>query len=182
MGKIAVHEFMSLDGVVEDPRWTFDYPFDPKMGEAIGGIMGSTKALLMGRTTYDEFAGSWATRTAEDDAGAPFMNDTPKYVVSGTLETADWSNSTIIGSYDAEAIRSLKDTLDGDIYVSGSIRLVRAMLDDGLVDDLHLFIFPIVLGGSLARLFEEDDSFKLKLEAVEPYASGVVRMSYTLPA
>ena len=82
MGKIAVHEFITLDGVIEDPRWTMDYPFDPKMGQAIGGIMGASKGLLLGRRTYEMFAPAWSTRTAEEDPGAPFMNDTMKYVVS----------------------------------------------------------------------------------------------------
>jgi dihydrofolate reductase len=178
MGTVAVHEFMSLDGVIEDPRWTFDYPFDPKMGEAIGAVMGASKAILLGRRTYEEFAPSWAGRTAEDDPGAPFMNETPKYVVSGTLESADWSNSKVLGPYDPEAIRALKEEIDGGIYVSGSGTLVRAMLADGLVDELHLFVFPIALGGSRARLFEGDDATKLKLNGTEAYDSGVVHLSY----
>src|SRR6266540_3327364 len=146
MGKIAVHEFITLDGVIEAPTWTFDYPFDPKMGEAIGGVMGASKALLLGRRTYEEFAPAWSGRTAEDDPGAPFMNESPKYVVSATLETADWNNSTILGPYRADAIRELKERLDGDLYVSGSGTLVRALLADGLVDELHLFVFPLALG------------------------------------
>ena len=71
MGKIAVHEFITLDGVIEAPKWTFDYPFDPKMGEAIAGLMGSSKALLLGRRTYEEFAPAWSAKTAEEDPGAP---------------------------------------------------------------------------------------------------------------
>src|SRR3954453_5403597 len=130
MGKIAIHEFVSLDDVFEDPRWTADYGFDPKMGEAIGALTSGATGLLLGRRTYEMFAPAWSGRTAEDDPGAPFMNDSPKYVVSGTLESADWSNSEIIGPYDAEAIGALKQRLDGDLYVSGSGTLVRAMLDD----------------------------------------------------
>jgi len=83
MGRIVVHEFMTLDGVIENPAWSMEYAFDPKMGSAIGGIMGSSKALLLGRNTYEMFAPAWSGRTAEDDPGAPFMNETPKYVVSG---------------------------------------------------------------------------------------------------
>ena len=75
MGKIAVHEFITLDGVFETPTWTMDYPFDPKMGEAIGGIMGSSKGLLLGRRTFEMFAPAWSGRTAEEDPGAPFMNE-----------------------------------------------------------------------------------------------------------
>src|SRR5437667_11583458 len=128
MGKIAVNEFITLDGVIEEPSWTMGYPFDPKMGEAIGGIMGSSEALLLGRRTYEMFAPAWSIRTAADDPGAPFMNESPKYVVSATLQNADWKNSTILGAYSADAIRALKDRIDGGIYVSGSGTLVRALL------------------------------------------------------
>jgi len=85
MGKIAVHEFITLDGVIEKPTWTMEFPFDPKMGEAIAAIMGSSKGLLLGRPTYEQSAPAWSTRTADDDPGAPLMNESPKYVVSGTL-------------------------------------------------------------------------------------------------
>jgi dihydrofolate reductase len=177
MGKIKVHEFITLDGVIEQPSWTRDYPFDPKMGEAIGGIMGSSKALLMGRRTYEMFAPSWSGRTAEDDPGAPFMNESPKYVVSGTLQNADWHNSTILGPYNAGAIRDLKDRIDGDIYVSGSATLVRAMLADGLADELHLFVFPLALGSG-QRLFGDGDSARFSLAQADAYESGVVHLAY----
>ena len=178
MGKVTVHEFITLDGVIEQPTWTFDYPFDPKMGEAIGGLMGSCKAILLGRRTYEEFAPAWSARTAEEDPGAPFMNESPEYVVSATLQNADWKNSTILGPYNADAIRSLKDQVDGSIYVSGSGTLVRAMLADGLVDELHLFLFPVVLGSG-KRLFGEGGSpMKLTLAAADSYGSGAVHLAY----
>jgi len=178
MGKIAVHEFITLDGVIEDPRWTMDYPFDPKMGQAIGGIMGASKGLLLGRRTYEMFAPAWSTRTAEEDPGAPFMNDTMKYVVTGTLASADWRNSEIVGPYGAQEIRALKERVDGDLYVSGSATLVRAMLADGLVDELHLFVFPLALGTGL-RLFPEGGGpVKLALGGSEAYDSGVVHLTY----
>jgi dihydrofolate reductase len=181
VGRILVHEFITVDGVFEAPTWTFDYPFDPKMGEAIGGVMGSSKAMLLGRTTYEQFAPAWSGRTAEDDPGAPFMNDSPKYVVSATLQSAEWNNSTIVGAYDADAIRSLKDRIDGDIYVSGSGTLVRAMLADGLVDELHLFVFPLLLGTG-ARLFAGSTSpIKLTLAGTAAYESGVVHLTYRPP-
>ena len=84
MGTIAVHEFIALDGVYEDPSWTFEYGFDPRMGETLGEITGSAKAILLGRRTYEMFAPAWSTRTVEDDPGAPFFNDTHKYVVGAT--------------------------------------------------------------------------------------------------
>ena len=129
MGTIAVHEFITLDGVIEAPSWSFDYPYDPAMGEAIGAIMGSCTAILLGRRTYQEFAPAWSGRTAAEDPGAPFMNESPKYVVSATLRAVGWQNSTILGPYRAEAIRDLKDRVDGGIYVSvsGTLTVKRSI-------------------------------------------------------
>src|SRR5437763_914263 len=118
MGRIVVHEFTTLDGVIDNPAWSMEYGFDPKMGRAIGQIMQGCKALLMGRTTYGLFAPTWSSRTAQEDPGAPFMNESPKYVVSATLANPEWSNTTVLGAYNAEAICSLKESVDGDIYVS----------------------------------------------------------------
>jgi hypothetical protein len=97
MGKID--EFISLDGVIDEPTWIFEYGFDPKMGEAIGGAMASCEGILLGRATYEMFEPAWSARTAAEDPGAPFMNDTMKYVVSSTLEQATWRNSEIAGPY-----------------------------------------------------------------------------------
>jgi dihydrofolate reductase len=169
---------MSLDGVIDAPTWTFDYGFDPKMGEAIGAVTGRSRGILLGRATYEMFEPSWSTRTVEDDPGAPFFNDTTKYVVSGSLTTATWRNSKIIGPYDPGTIRSLKDEVDGDLYVSGSITLVRAMLADGLVDELHLFVYPLTRGSG-PRLFTEDAApAKLSLAASDAYENGVVYLAY----
>ncbi len=154
MGAIHVHEFVSLDGVIDAPSWTFDYGFDPRMGEVLGAVTERCRGILLGRTTYEMFEPAWSTRTVEDDPGAPFFNDTTKYVVSATLTTATWRNSKIIGPYDPEAIRSLKNEVDGDLYVGGSGTLVRAMLADGLIDGLHLFVYPLTRGGG-PRLFAE---------------------------
>jgi dihydrofolate reductase len=178
VGAIHVHEFMSLDGVIDTPTWTFDYGFDPKMGEAIGAFTERSGGILLGRTTYEMFEPAWSTRTVEDDPGAPFFNDTTKYVVSGTLTDATWRNSEIIGPYDPAAVRSLKDEVDGDLYVSGSGTLVRAMLADGLIDELHLFVFPLTRGPG-PRLFPEDAApGKLSLAATDAYDNGVVYLNY----
>jgi len=177
MAKIAVHEFITLDGVIEDPSWTMVYPFDPKMGEAISSIMGASEALLLGRRTFEMFAPAWSVRTAEQDPGAPFMNESPKYVVSSSLPSADWNNSTIIGPYRSQAIRDLKERLDGDLYVSGSGTLVRAMLADGLVDELHLFVFPLTLGAG-QRLFADSGPAKFELAGTDAYESGVLYLTY----
>src|SRR5262249_53160094 len=153
MGSIHVHEFVSLDGVIDAPTWTADYDFLPEMGKVLAAVTGRCRGILLGRTTYEMFEPAWSTRTAEQDPGAPFFNDTTKYVVSGTLAEATWKNSEIIGAYDPDRIRSLKDQV-GDLYVSGSGTLVRAMLADGLVDELHLFLFPLTRGSG-PRLFTE---------------------------
>jgi dihydrofolate reductase len=178
MGEIHVHEFMTADGVVDAPVWTFDYGFHPKMAETLGALTDRSRGILLGRTTYEGFEPAWSTRTVEDDPGAPFFNDTAKYVVSGTLAEATWRNSEIIGPYDPERIRRLKDEVDGDIYVSGSIQLVRGMLADGLVDELHLFVYPLTRGTS-PRLFDEgDEPRKLSLARTESYDNGVVYLAY----
>jgi dihydrofolate reductase len=148
------------------------------MGEAIGAIMGSAAGLLLGRNTYEMFAASWAGRTAEDDPGAPFMNESPKYVVSSTLESADWNNSTIIGPYDTEAIQALKDRVDGNLYVSGSATLVRAMLADGLVDDLHLFVYPLALGSGERLFTDGGPSVRFTLAETQAYDNGVLHLAY----
>jgi dihydrofolate reductase len=178
MGAVLVHEFMSLDGVIDAPTWTADYGFDPKMGEAIGAATERCRGILLGRTTFEMFAQAWPTRTVEEDPGAPFFNDTTKYVVSSTLTDPAWRNSTIIGPYDADAIRKLKDDVDGDLYTSGSVTLVRAMLADGLVDELHLYVYPLTRGSG-PRLFPEDAApGKLSLAASESYENGVLYLAY----
>src|SRR5438874_10887781 len=169
---------MSLDGVIDAPTWTFDYGFDPRMGEAIGAVTERCRGILLGRTTLEMCDPVWSTRDVVDDPVAPFFNDTTKYVVSATLTTATWRNSKIVGPYDPGAIRSLKDEVDGDLYVSGSGTLVRALLADGLVDGLHLFVYPLTRGPG-PRLFPEDAApGKLSLGACESYENGVVYLAY----
>ena len=124
------------------------------------------------------FEPAWSTRTAEDDPGAPFFNDTTKYVVSGTLETATWRNSELLGAYDPETIRSLKDRVDGDLYVSGSGMLVRAMLADGLIDELHLFVYPLTRGSGPRLLPEGAAPLEAALTRCESYENGVVYLAY----
>jgi dihydrofolate reductase len=182
MGKIVVHEFTTLDGVIDEPTWTREYGFDPKMGEAIGGMMGSCKALLLGRRTFEMFAPAWSGRTAEEDPGAPFMNESPKYVVSSTLRSAEWNNSTMLGPYDKDAIRALKERIDGNIYISGSRTLVQALLADGLVDELHLFVYPLALGAG-QRLFPDGGpTAKFALTQTDAYENGVVHLAYRAAA
>jgi dihydrofolate reductase len=178
MGEIKVHEFITLDGVIDAPSWTAEFGFDPKMGETIGALTAQAGGILLGRTTYEMFEPAWSTRTVDDDPGAPFFNDTTKYVVSATLADATWKNSTVVGRYDAARIRRLKDEVEGDLYTSGSGTLVRAMLEDGLVDELHLFMYPLTRGSG-PRLFPPEASpVKLALAACDQYDNGVVHLAY----
>jgi len=176
MGEIHVHEFMTVDGIIDTPTWTAPYGFDPKMGETIGAVTGSANGILLGRVTYEMFEPSWSTRTVEDDPGAPFFNDTTKHVVSGTLTDPTWRNSEVVGPYDPNVIRRLKER--GDLYVSGSGTLVRAMLADGLVDELHLFVYPLTRGDG-PRLFADGaPPLSLSLASSEAYDNGVVYLAY----
>src|SRR5438045_6211737 len=178
MGEIHVHEFMSIGGVIDAPVWTAAFGFDPGMGEVIGALTAKSSGILLGRTTFEMFEPGWSNRTAEDDPGAPFFNDTTKYVVSSTLTDPTWRNSEVVGPYDPDTIRNLKNKVDGDVYVSGSGTLVRAMLADGLVDELHLFVYPLTRGPG-PRLFTEGAApGKLSLAACQPYENGVGYLAY----
>ena len=178
MGTIRVHEFMTLDGVIDAPTWSMPYGFDPKMGEAIGGAMGGCEGILLGRTTFEMFEPAWSVRTAAEDPGAPFMNDTHKYVVSSTLTGTTWRNSSVLGPYDPATIRALKERVAGGLYVSGSGTLVRALVADGLVDQLHLFVYPLTLGTG-PRLFPDGGpAGSWSLAASDTYDNGVVYLQY----
>jgi dihydrofolate reductase len=172
-----VHEFTTVDGVVDAPMWTMDYGFPDDLAASIGALTAPATGILLGRTTFEMFAPAWSTRTAEDDEGAPFFNDTQKYVVSSTLTDAGsvWRNSTAIGGYDAARIRELKE--QGDLYASGSATLVRALLADGLVDELHLYVYPVAVGTGI-RLFPEGTAQKLSLLGVEDLSNGVAHLTY----
>ena len=180
MGSLHVHEFISLDGVIDTPSWTFPYGFAEKMGERLAALTGRSKGILLGRTTYQMFAQAWPNRTAEEDPGAPFFNDTTKYVVSSTLDpkaAPAWQNTEVIGDYDPAAIRRLKDEV-GDLYVSGSGTLVRALLADGLVDELHLCLYPLTRGDG-PKLFDAvAPQIEFELAVGESYENGVVFLNY----
>lgn len=181
MGAIKVHEFTSVDGVIDAPTWTRDYGFPDDLSASIATLTASSSGILLGRRTFEMFAPAWSTRTAEDDPGAPFFNDTPKHVVSATLTDADsiWRRSTSLGGYDPDRLQALKAAEAGDLYVSGSGTLVRAMLADGLVDELHLYVYPIAIGTG-ARLFPEGaPRTPLRLLDHVGLSNGVAHMVYS---
>lgn len=178
MGAIHVHEFMSLDGVIDAPAWTADFEFLPRMEEIIGGVTGRSKGILLGRNTYEMFYPAWSPRTVEEDPGAPFFNDTTKYVVSATLTDPEWNPTEVIGGYDPNVIRRLKEDIDGDLYTSGSGTLVRAMIADGLVDELHLLMYPLTRGEG-PRLFPADAAAaNYELAESEQFEHGVLYLNY----
>jgi dihydrofolate reductase len=179
MSKICAHEFMTLDGIFESPTWTAPYGFPAAVAETIGALTGASSAILLGRRTFEMFAPAWSTRTADEDPGAPFFNDTPKYVVSSSMTSADqWQNSTVLGAYDPAAIARVKAEASGNVYISGSGTLVRGLLADGLLDELHLFVFPLVLGSG-ARLFPEGSGrVPLDLVGTQGFENGVVHLTY----
>jgi dihydrofolate reductase len=180
MGAIKVHEFTTVDGVVDAPMWTMDYGFPDDLAASIGKLTGSSSGILLGRTTFEMFAPAWSTRTVEDDEGAPFFNETRKHVVSSTLTDAEsvWSNSTVVEGYSADRLRALKEQEPGDLYVSGSATLVRALLADGLVDELHLYVYPLAVGTGL-RLFPDGaPRTPLALLGAEALSNGVAHLTY----
>jgi dihydrofolate reductase len=178
MGTINVHQFVTLDGVIDAPTWSADYEFLPEMLRDLSAVTDRCDGILLGRTTYEEGEPAWSPLSAEDDPLAPFMNDTRKYVVSSTLTEASWKNSEILGAYDPDRIGRLKREVDGDVFVGGSGTLVRAMLVDDLVDELHLFVYPVT-GGAGPRLFPEQGApAKLSLSGCTVYEHGVVYLRY----
>jgi dihydrofolate reductase len=186
MGRIVVTEFVSLDGVVEAPGggedferqgWTFRINRGEegekfKLDETI-----ASEALLLGRVTYEGFAAAWPSRT--DDAGfADKFNSMPKYVVSSTLSNPEWNNSTVLTGDVGEEVTKLKGELDGDIVVHGSPTLVQSLVEDDLVDELRLMVFPVVVGKG-KRLFDETSDEKTwRLADSKMVGDGVAILVY----
>ena len=176
MSKIIASLFVSLDGVAESPdTWHFPY-FNDEMGNAIGAAMADCGAMLLGRVQYEEFAAFWVAST---DEFADVMNNQKKYVVTTTLTEASWNNTEIISGDVLGKIAELKAAAGKNIAVSGSLTLVRSLLRAGLLDQLQLFVHPIVIGKG-ARWFDElDSTVKLHLNSAETFTTGVINQIYT---
>ena len=178
MRKVTAGLFVSLDGVVESPeKWHFPY-FNDEMGEAVEAAIAASDAMLLGRVTYQEFAAYWPGVSSEDEPFATHMNNTPKYVVSKTLDKAEWNNSTLISGNVAEEITKLKQQSGKNIGITGSATLVQSLLQDDLLDKLGLMIHPVVVGSG-KRLFQEGGGPKgLKLVDSMTFSTGVVSLTY----
>ena len=177
MRKLKSNFFISLDGVVESPdKWHFPY-FDDEMGAAVGAGFATTDAMLMGRVLYDEWAAYWPEHA--DEPFGEVMNGMKKYVVSSSLQAADWQNSEVISGDVAGKLTDIKAGDGGDIAMSGSPTTVRWLLREGLLDELNLLVHPIAVGDGLARLFPPDEpGIPLKLLSAESFESGALNVSY----
>ncbi|WP_327086982.1 dihydrofolate reductase family protein [Nonomuraea sp. NBC_01738] len=176
MARIVSNFFISLDGVVESPdQWHFPY-WNDEMGAAVGEGMSNSAGMLMGRKLYDEWAAYWPSAEADEEL-AKIMNGSRKWVVSSTLDKADWTNSTLVQGDVAAGIRALKEQVEGDIQMSGSATTVRWLLANGLLDQLNLLVHPIAVGHG-QRLFEDTPTHPLTLVSSATFETGVLNLSY----
>lgn len=175
MGRLIISEFLSLDGVMENPAWTAPY-WNDEIAAFKAAEMQQADALLQGRVTYDAMAVAWPNR-GDEDPGAERMNSVPKYVVSATLTEATWNNTAIVRGDVVGEIRALKQRYSGDILVYGSGELSRFLLQEGLADGLNLLVYPVVLGTG-KRLFGDQEVPGLTLTESRTFSSGVVLLSY----
>ncbi len=185
MGRIVVTEFISLDGVIEAPGGGEDYKYGGWTFEIDRGDEGnqfkldetmSSAALLLGRRTYEGFAAAWPERDGEF---ADKFNTMPKYVVSSTLRDPEWSNSTVLSGDVVDEIMKLKREQDGDIVVHGSAQLVQELIENDLVDELRLMVFPVVLGSGKRLFGETTDKKRLQLSSSTVVGDGVAIQVYT---
>ncbi|HEX5896046.1 MAG TPA: dihydrofolate reductase family protein [Thermoleophilaceae bacterium] len=184
MARIVVTEFVSLDGVIEDPGGSEDFKYGGWSFEIERGEEGdrfkldealNADALLLGRRTYEGFAAAWPSREGEF---ADKFNSMPKYVVSSTLRDPDWTNSTVLDGDVAEEVSKLREQQDGEIVVHGSAQLVQALLEHGLVDELRLMVFPVVLGAGKRLFGETSDKRPLRLTDSRTVGDGVEILTY----
>jgi len=185
VGRIVVTEFVSLDGVMEDPggsehnkhgAWTFKFSRGDEGDKFKIDEVNNAEAQLLGRVTYEGFAEAWPKRSGDPFSGK--FNSMPKYVVSQTLKKADWNNSTIMKGNVVEEVKKLKQRLKGDILVSGSARLVQTLIANDLVDQLNLMVFPVILGSG-KRLFGDTKDLKtLSLADSKSVGDGVLILVY----
>jgi dihydrofolate reductase len=184
MGKIVVTEFISMDGIIEDPGGSEDYEHGGWSFQIDRGEEGNkfkvdetmaTDALLLGRVTYEGFADAWPSRDGEF---ADKFNTMPKYVLSSTLENPEWTNSTVLKGDLADEVAKLKEMHDGDIVVHGSASVVQALIERDLVDELRLMVFPVLLGSGKRVFGETIDKKRLRLVDSKIVGDGIAILVY----
>jgi dihydrofolate reductase len=187
MGRIVVSEFVSLDGVMEDPGGSEDFKYGGWAFEFSRGDEGdqfkldetmNSEGLLLGRVTYEGFADAWPEREGEF---ADKFNNMPKYVVSSTLSDPEWTNTTVLDGDLNDSVSKLREETDGDVVVHGSAQLTQALLENDLVDELRLMVFPVVLGAGKRIFAETSDKKPLKLTDSKAVGDGVAILIYTRP-
>lgn len=178
MREIVAVEFVSVDGVAEAPeKWTTPF-LDDEVGQAMQSGMDASDAMLLGRRTYEDFVAYWPDKTAQDDPYADYINATQKFVVSRTLKSVEWRNSTLITGDVVEELTTLKQQPGKNLTIVGSPTLMRSLLRDRLLDRLDLLVFPIVVGAG-KRLFEEGiGELPLNLVDSRAFKTGVVSLAY----
>jgi dihydrofolate reductase len=174
MRKIVAGLFMSLDGVAESPG-TWQLPYEDDMAEVINAGIAQSDAILMGRRTYLEFAQLWP---GQSNQMADYMNNTPKYVVSSTLDTLDWGKSTLVTGDLAGWIADMKRQPGANIQIPGSPTLTGSLLRDGLLDELRLIVQPVVIGSGLRLFAGVDHRVDLRLVASTALRAGAISMTY----
>ena len=184
MGRIVITEFVSLDGVIEAPGGGEGFKYDGWSFEIDRGDEGNTfkleetmasEALLLGRKTYEGFAAAWPSRDGEF---ADKFNTMPKYVVSSTLKDPEWTNTTVLEGDLSEHVARLKEAHEGDIVVHGSASLVQALVENDLVDTMHLMVFPVVLGAGKRLFGPTSDKKRLRLADSKTVGDGVLILTY----
>jgi dihydrofolate reductase len=177
MRKIVAGLFVSLDGVAESPnRWVFPYMNDETY-QVVSANIEASDAMLLGRRTYEEWAAYWPGKTAQDDPYADYINTVQKYVVSTTLSDLSWRNSELVTGDVRQGIASLKERPGKEIAVTGSITLIGWLLREGLLDELSLLFFPVVMGSG-KRLFEGPTKIELDLIDHKRFDNGVLSLRY----
>jgi dihydrofolate reductase len=184
VGRIVVTEFVSLDGVMEGPggdddfvrgAWSFEFDRGEEGDKFKLDETRETQALLLGRRTYEGFAAAWPSREGEF---ADIFNNMPKYVVSSTLEDPEWTNTTVLSGDPLEEVSKLRSEQEGDIVVHGSAQLVHALVENDLVDEIRLMVFPVVLGTGKRAFGETSDKKRLRLASSRTVGDGVNILVY----
>jgi dihydrofolate reductase len=176
MRKLVVSEFVSLDGVMENPQWTFQFSSEEQDNFKFNEMKASD-ALMLGRVTYEGFAAAWPNMIEETGEYGEWMNGYPKHVVSTTLEEVNWNNSSLIKGNIAEEVSRLKQQAGKDILVFGSCSLVQTLMELDLIDEYRLMVFPVVVGSG-KRLFGDGIEKVLRLTDTKTFGSGVVVQTY----
>lgn len=177
MRKITSGLFMSLDGVVESPdKWHLEY-FNDEMGAAVGAQTQAADTILLGRVTYEGFAEYWSDKGGDGGLG-DYFNDTPKLVASRTLESVEWTNSKLIRGNVAEELTRLKQGEGKNIAITGSVTLVRSLIEDGVLDELELLVHPVIVGKGEKLFTDGMEQRQLKLVKSAMFETGVVHLVY----